>query len=218
VAITGRNPQRTRQTAEALGAVHYGLGDISDPAYCGEFLHQVADVAGGIDVLVNNAGMILRQDTVATTDRQWLEIMSVNVNAVFFMCREAIKRMRSKGSGAIVNVSSTCGLVGAKGLVAYCTTKGALIQMTQAMALDCAAQGIRVNAVCPGATDTPMLFSKHEKTPTREEMEQVQVETVPMGRMAEPAEVVSAIMYLASAEAGYITGTHLSVDGGYTAQ
>jgi len=115
-------------------------------------------------------------------------------------------------------VSSTCGLVGCQGLTAYCTTKGALIQMTQAMALDVAADGIRVNAVCPGATDTPMLFSAHRRVPSRDDMDRVQTETVPMQRMARPEEVVSAILYLASGAASYITGAHLAVDGGYTAR
>jgi NAD(P)-dependent dehydrogenase (short-subunit alcohol dehydrogenase family) len=218
VVITGRNEQRTRTAVERHALAHCGLGDITDPLYCNRFLEEVFERFGRIDVLVNNAGMIVREDTVDTTDEQWFEIVAININAVFFMSREALRHMRHRQSGSIVNLSSTCGLVGCKGLTAYCTTKGALIQMTQAMALDCAQDGIRVNAVCPGATDTPMLFSAHRRRPTRNEMQRVQEATVPMQRMAEPGEVVSAILYLASAEAGYITGTHLSVDGGYTAQ
>jgi len=218
VVITGRDAQRTRSMVEQHALAHCGLGDITDPLYCSHFVGEVLDRFGRIDVLVNNAGMIVRADTIDTTDQQWFDIVALNLNAVFFMSREALRHMRRQQSGAIVNLSSTCGLVGCKGLIAYCTTKGALIQMTQSMALDCATDGIRVNAVCPGATDTPMLFSAHRSRPTRSEMERVQAETVPMQRMAEPGEVVSAILYLASAEAGYITGTHLSVDGGYTAQ
>jgi NAD(P)-dependent dehydrogenase (short-subunit alcohol dehydrogenase family) len=218
VVITGRDADRARAVVEKGRLAHYGLGDITDPVYCARFVGEVVDRFGRIDVLVNNAGMIVREDTADTTDEQWFAIVAVNINAVFFMSREALRHMRRGRSGAIVNVSSTCGLVGCKGLAAYCTTKGALIQMTQSMALDCAADGVRVNAVCPGATDTPMLFSAHRQRPSREEMDRAQVETVPMQRMATPAEVTSAILYLASAEAGYITGAHLSVDGGYTAQ
>jgi NAD(P)-dependent dehydrogenase (short-subunit alcohol dehydrogenase family) len=218
VVISGRNAGRTRSLVETYRLAHYGLGDITDPRYCSQFMAEVAEHFGRIDVLVNNAGTIIREDTVDTTDTQWFDIVAININAVFFMCREALRYMRRQQAGAIVNLSSTCGLVGCKGLTAYCTTKGALIQMTQAMALDCATDGIRINAVCPGATDTPMLFSAHRKRPSRQEMERVQTETVPMQRMAAPAEVVSAILYLASAEAGYITGSHLAVDGGYTAQ
>jgi len=218
VVITGRNPERTQRVVEKLGLSEFGLGDICDPAYCADFIGGVVERSGKLDVLVNNAGMILREDTVETTDDQWRQIMAVNVDAVFFMSREALRHMRPRRSGAIVNLSSTCGLVGCKGLTAYCTTKGALIQMTQSMALDCAADGVRVNAVCPGAVDTPMLFSAHKQAPSREEMEAVQTQTVPLGRMATPQEVVSAVLFLASTDAGYITGTHLSVDGGYTAQ
>jgi NAD(P)-dependent dehydrogenase (short-subunit alcohol dehydrogenase family) len=218
VVITGRNARRTRSVVENHNLAHFGLGDITDPRYCSQFIDEVVDRLGRIDVLVNNAGMIIRADTVETADEQWFDIVAININAVFFMSREALCHMRRQQSGAIVNISSTCGLVGCKGLTAYCTTKGAVIQMTQAMALDCAADGIRVNAVCPGATDTPMLFSAHRKRPSRDEMDQVQAQTVPMQRMAAPDEVVSAILFLASAEASYITGSHLCVDGGYTAQ
>jgi len=218
VVITGRNPERTQRVAGKLGLTEFGLGDICDPAYCADFIAGVVERFGKLDVLVNNAGMILREDTVETTDDQWRQIMAINVDAVFFMSREALRHMRPRRSGAIVNLSSTCGLVGCKGLTAYCTSKGALIQMTQSMALDAAADGVRVNAVCPGSVDTPMLFSAHKKAPSRDEMEAIQAQTVPMGRMAIPQEVVSAVLFLASADAGYITGTHLSVDGGYTAQ
>lgn len=218
VVITGRNPERTQRVAGELGLSEFGLGDICDPTYCADFVGGVVERFGKLDVLVNNAGMILREDTVETTDDQWRQIMAVNVDAVFYMSREALRHMRCRRSGAIVNLSSTCGLVGCKGLTAYCTTKGALIQMTQSMALDCAADGIRVNAVCPGAVDTPMLFSAHKQTPSRDEMEAIQTQTVPMGRMARPQEVVNAVLFLASGDADYITGTHLSVDGGYTAQ
>jgi NAD(P)-dependent dehydrogenase (short-subunit alcohol dehydrogenase family) len=218
VVITGRNPERTQRVAGELGLSEFGLGDICDPTYCATFVDGVVERYGKLDVLVNNAGMILREDTVETTDDQWRRIMAVNVDAVFFMSRESLRHMRRRRSGSIVNLSSTCGLVGCKGLTAYCTTKGALIQMTQSMALDCAADGVRVNAVCPGAVDTPMLFSAHKQTPSRGEMEAIQAQTVPMGRMATPREVVNAVLFLACADAGYITGTHLSVDGGYTAQ
>lgn len=216
VALTGRDQDRTRLIAEETGAFYYETGDISDPQYCTGVVNQVVASAGRIDVLVNNAGTIVREDAVSTTDEQWLQTMNINVNGVFFMSREALRKMRVNGRGAIVNVSSTCGLVGSKGLVAYCASKGAVSLMTQAMALDVACDQIRVNAVCPGATDTPMLFSAHKVQPSREDMEGVQAENVPMGRMARPEEVVKAILFLASDEASYISGALLPVDGGYT--
>jgi NAD(P)-dependent dehydrogenase (short-subunit alcohol dehydrogenase family) len=218
VVVTGRDAERTEAVARELGAVEFGLGNICDPGYCREFVGRVVQQEGRLDVLVNNAGTIVREDAADTTDEQWRATMAVNVDAVFFMSREALKVMREQGTGAVVNLSSTCGLVGSRGLTAYCASKGAVSLMTQAMALDCAADGVRVNAVCPGATDTPMLFSAHKVRPSRVEMDQVQCRTVPMQRMARPEEVVAAILFLASDDSSYITGTLLPVDGGFACQ
>lgn len=218
VVVVGRDRQRTASVAKEVNALIGSTADITDPDACRELVRSILDAGGRLDVLINNAGTIIRRDTVDTTDEQWRHLMAINLDAPFFMAREAIKAMRKSGGGAIVNLSSTCGLVGCKGLMAYSASKGAIIQMTQSMALDCATDGIRVNAVCPGAVDTPMLFSKHGMTPTREQMQKKQVETVPMQRWASTQEVVLAIAFLASDEAGYITGSHLSVDGGYTCQ
>jgi len=218
VVVVGRDPGRTAAVAKEVNALTWSTANITDPDACRELVRGVIDAGGRLDVLVNNAGTIVRKDTVDTTDEEWRHLMAINLDAPFFMAREAIKVMRKNGSGAIVNLSSTCGLVGCKGLMAYGTSKGGIIQMTQSMALDCATDGIRVNAVCPGAVDTSMLFSKHEVPPTREQMQKVQVETVPMQRWASTEEVVHAIMFLASDEASYTTGTFLTVDGGYTCQ
>lgn len=218
VVVVGRDPERTAAVAEEVNALTGSTANITDSAACRELVNSIIDAGGRLDVLVNNAGAIVRKDTADTTDEEWRNLMAINLDAPFFMAREAIKTMRNTGGGAIVNLSSTCGLVGCKDLMAYCTSKGGIIQMTQSMALDCATDGIRVNAVCPGAVDTPMLFSKHEVKPTKAQMQEVQVETVPMQRWAQTREVVDAIMFLASEQASYITGTHLSVDGGYTSQ
>ena len=218
VVVVGRDHQRTEAVATEVGALTWSTADITDPDACRELVRSVVDAGGRLDVLINNAGTIVRKDTADTTDEEWRSLMAINLDAPFFMAREAIKAMRKSGSGAIVNLSSTCGLVGSKGLMAYCTSKGGIIQMTQSMALDCATDGIRVNAVCPGSVDTPMLFSKHETTPTRDQMMKRLVDAVPMQRWATTDEVVSAILFFASDEAGFITGTHLSVDGGYTAR
>lgn len=218
LAITGRDATRTREIGDQTKAAYVETGDISESSFCCDFIKKVVEVCSKIDVLVNCAGKIVRQDTTATTDEQWLDIMAVNVNAVFFLSREALKVMRECRQGAIVNVSSIAGLVGGQGLTAYCTSKGALIQMTQAMALDCATDGIRVNAICPGETDTPMLFSGHAQTPTRQELEAMKIPSIPMKRIARPEEMAKAILFLASDDASYITGACLTVDGGYTAQ
>jgi NAD(P)-dependent dehydrogenase (short-subunit alcohol dehydrogenase family) len=218
VAITGRDPERTERVARGAGCSSHWLGDISDPEYCRQVVAGVLEREGRLDVLVNNAGTIVREEAVSTTDEQWFSTMAINVNAVFFMSREVLRSMQGSGGGAVVNVSSTCGLVGTRGLTAYCASKGAVSLMTQSMALEGACDAIRVNAVCPGATDTPMLFSAHRVQPSRQEMECAQTDTVPLGRMARPEEVVEAILFLASDAASYITGALLPVDGGYCCQ
>ncbi|MBF0528929.1 MAG: SDR family oxidoreductase [Deltaproteobacteria bacterium] len=218
LAITGRDRIRTQEIGDKLKAAYVGVGDISISEYCTDFIKKAVEVCGKIDVLVNCAGKIIRQDTISTTDEQWLDIMAININAVFFMSREALKVMKEHRQGAIVNVSSIAGLVGGKGLTAYCTSKGAIIQMTQSMALDYATDGIRINAICPGETDTPMLFSGHAKRPTRQELEEMKIPSIPMKRLARPEEIARAVLFLASDDASYITGTFLTVDGGSTAQ
>ena len=218
LVVVGRDPQRTATVGEQAGAFLTSTADITDPVVCAQLIQDVCEKGGGLDVLVNNAGMIVRADTAETTDEQWRQVMAVNVDAPFFLSREAIRKMRQQGrGGAIVHVSSINGVVGRKTLMAYSTSKGALIQMTQSMALDCAGDNIRVNAVCPGATDTPMPFSKHAVPVTREEMAERWKELVPLQRMADPKEIAQAILFLASSDASYITGTNLMVDGGVTA-
>ena len=115
------------------------------------------NVSSGLDILINCAGVIIEGDAVKTSPKAWLDLMEVNVNGVFWMCRAAIPAMRRVGGGAIVNVASDWGVVGGKNHLAYCTSKGALVNMTRAMALDHAADNIRVNAICPGEVNTPML-------------------------------------------------------------
>ena len=217
VAVVGRDPGRTGETARKAGAFLASTADITDPEACARLVAEVAQKGGGLDVLVNNAGAILRADTADTGNEEWRNLMAINVDAPFFLAREAIKVMRRQGrGGAIVHVSSINGVVGRKTLMAYSTSKGALIQMTQSMALDCAADNIRVNAVCPGATDTPMPFSKHAVPVSREDMDKRWKEMIPLGRMAQPLEIAKAIVFLASPDASYITGTSLMVDGGFT--
>ncbi len=219
LALLGRDPDRTHAVAERTGAFYVSTADITLPSACKTVIREIHRMGEGLDVLINNAGAIVRADTCDTTSEQWRSIMSVNLDAAFFLSREAVDVMREKGvAGAVVNVASINSFVGRKGLVAYSSSKGALIQMTQSMALDCAGDNIRVNAVCPGATDTPMPFSGHANTPKREEVERLLNRDIPMGRMADPAEVAAAVAFLASSDASYITGTSLMVDGGFTSR
>ena len=138
---------------------------------------------------------------------------------MFYVSRAAVPELRASGGGSIVNVSSTCGLVGSTALAGYCATKGAVISLTQAMALDHAAENIRVNAVCPGAVDTPMLRSGREKAPMTDfTIIAMNEQGIPQGRVPGPDEVAGVVAFLASDAARHITGTALPIDGGYTAQ
>ena len=194
------------------------MGDVSDPVFCTETIDGVVATHGQVDVLVNAAGMVLRADAVSTDDAGWRRIMAVNVDGVFFMSRAAVRHMVGRRSGSIVNFGSIWGDVGAVGVAAYCASKGAVHQITRAMALDSAADGIRINAVAPGEVNTPMLSAGRPAPPTAEDLQRLADETIPMGRLAEPDEVARVVVFLASDDASYMTGSIVTVDAGYTAR
>ncbi|MEE2768916.1 MAG: SDR family oxidoreductase [Actinomycetota bacterium] len=194
------------------------VGDVSDSVFCNQAIARVIDARGQIDVLVNAAGIILRADSASTDDEAWRRMMAVNVDGVFFMSRAALPHMVGRQSGAIVNFGSIWGDVGATGVVAYCAGKGAVHQITRAMALDHATDGVRINAVAPGEVNTPMLTAGRSAPPTPEDLQHLAETTIPMMRLAEPEEVARVVTFLASDEASYITGTVVPVDAGYTAR
>ena len=223
VVIVDRNGELAQQTAAeiGMGAPNMGpiVGDVSDAAFCDRAVAEAVSRYGRLDVLVNAAGIIVRADAPNTSDADWARIMGVNVNGVFFMSRAAVRQMKAQGSGAIINFGSIWGHVGGAGHVAYCAAKGAVHQITRAMALDHARDGIRVNAVLPGEVDTPMLRRGGRATPaTDEELAKMADADIPMGRLAQPAEIGRVVRFLASDAASYITGAMIPVDAGYTAR
>lgn len=216
VVIVDRNEALAQQVAAEIGAEALS-GDVSDSAFCDQAVATTVERHGRLEVLVNAAGIIVRAKAEQTTDEQWLRLMGVNVNGLFFMSRAAIGPMKRQGRGAIVNFGSIWGDVGAAGVVAYCASKGAVHQITRAMALDHVKDGIRINAVCPGEVNTPMLRSARATPPTAADM-QALAETVPLGRLAEPVEIAKVVLFLASEDASYMTGALVPVDAGYTAR
>ncbi len=208
VVIVDRNPE---SGGDAV------IGDIADSAFCDAAVAEVVRRHGRLDVLVNAAGVIVRAGGIETTDEQWARIMGVNVSGTFFMCRAALRVMKPQGRGAIVNFGSIWGDLGSAGVAAYCASKGAVHNLTRALAMDHAADGIRVNAVCPGEVNTPMLQSERAEAVTDELLAKIAA-TVPMGRLADPDEIAKVVCFLASDDASYMTGAMVSVDAGYGAR
>jgi NAD(P)-dependent dehydrogenase (short-subunit alcohol dehydrogenase family) len=194
------------------------IGDVSDPGFCDAAVAKAVGLHGRIDILVNAAGVIVRADAPATDDDAWYRQMRVNVDGTFFMCRAAIRRMRPQGAGTIVNFGSIWGSAGGKGHVAYATAKGAVHNLTRSLALDHAREGIRVNAVCPGEVDTPMLRGAGRAVPlTDAQLAEMADRVVPNGRLAQPEEIGRVVVFLCSDAASYMTGALVPVDGGWSA-
>ena len=216
VVIVDRDGDGARRVAASIGAPEPAVGDVSDAEWCRSVIEAVVDTHASVDVLVNAAGTIHRADSQGTDDADWRRVMGVNVDGTYFMCRAAIAAMRTAGGGAIVNFGSIWGDVGAAGVTAYCVSKGAVHQLTRALALDHVGDHIRVNAVAPGEVNTPMLASHRETPPTTADLQALADATIPMKRLAEPEEIAAVVVFLASPDASYMTGAIVPVDGGYT--
>ena len=172
---------------------------------------------GGIDVLYNNAGVMPEPDhSVIDTDvAVWDRVMAVNVRGVFLGCKYAIPQMLEQGSGSVINISSFVALVGCSNPQdAYTASKGAVLAMSRELAVQFARQGIRVNALCPGTVDTPLLRGIWGDDPAAAQRRLVHI---PVGRLAQPREIVNAALFLASDESSYVNGAAFLVDGGVTA-
>lgn len=216
VVIVDRNGQLAHAVAEEVGGTAI-VGDVAESSFCDGAIDTAITMHGRLDVLVNAAGVIVRARGEDTTDDQWAKIMGVNVSGTFFMCRAALRAMKAAGRGAIVNFGSIWGDLGSAGVAAYCASKGAVHNLTRALAMDHAADGIRVNAVCPGEVNTPMLQSERAEPVTEQLLAQI-ASTVPMGRLADPDEIARVVCFLASDAASYMTGAMVSVDAGYGAR
>ena len=215
VLIVGRSAEKLETACHNIGGdITHLAGDVAQAETAERVMKKAISHFGAApSILINNAGIIIRKTAEDTTDADWAHIMGINVTGVFNLSRAFVKT--ATGHGAIVNVSSTCGQVGAAGLAAYCTSKGAVNQLTRTMALELAPRGITVNAVAPGAINSPMLFSEHADPKLAETVVQRNLDSIPIGTIAEPKEVARSILFLARET--HITGTILNVDGGYTA-
>lgn len=218
VIIVDQNGPLAKTVAAEIGAREPLVGDVSDSDFCNYAVKTALSRHDRLDILVNCAGIIYRADAQGTSDENWRRVMAVNVDGVFYMSRAAVVPMKKQGSGVIVNFGSIWGGVGAAGVVAYCTSKGAIHNLTRAMALDHVKDGIRINAVCPGEVNTPMLASGRATPPTPEDLKKLGETVVPMGRLADPVEIARVVVFLASDGASYMTGSMVTVDAGFTAR
>jgi NAD(P)-dependent dehydrogenase (short-subunit alcohol dehydrogenase family) len=188
--------------------------DVTRAEDCQRAVQKTIDQLGGLDILFNNAGMIRRADVVETSEADWDKVMAVNVKSVFLMSKFAVPAMVAAGGGAIINSGSGWGLKGGGKAVSYCASKAAVVNMTRAMAIDHGPENIRVNCVCPGDTDTPLLREEARQLSQNEADFMIEASSRPLGRYAEPVEVAQVVLFLASEAASYVTGTALVVDGG----
>jgi len=171
-----------------------------------------------IDILVNNAGIYYQGDVIETPEEEWDKVIAVNLKGMYLCSHYVIPVMLARNGGVVINVASEAGLVGIAGQVAYNVSKAGAISLTKSMAVDFARKGVRVNAVCPGTTETPLVKNALKKSKDPEKARRKLEECRPLNRLGRPEEIAAAILAMASDDLGYATGSIFSIDGGYTAK
>jgi 3(or 17)beta-hydroxysteroid dehydrogenase len=220
VVLTDLDKLRTSAAMTALGhRARFHELDVTREADWIAVTDAVALEFGRLDILVNCAGVSLLKDIEATTLDEWRSVMTVNLDGTFLGCKHAIRVMKERGGGSIVNMSSVAGLIGAANLAAYSASKGGVRLLTKSVALHCARKGynIRCNSVHPSFVETPMLQSMLAAARDPRKLEANYAKAAPLGRLAKPIEVARTILFLASDESAFTTGAEMVVDGGLTA-
>ena len=215
VVIAGRDGKKLERAAAEIGGERLAVS--ADVSKAGD-VQKLVDAALGkfqrINVLVNNAAVLLPGTAESLSEEDFDQTFSINVRGLWLLSRAVLPQMRASGGGSIVNIASVLSMVGAHNRVAYAASKGAVMAMTKAMALDHAAENIRVNCICPGIVATEMVARFNLDENARKQREAMH----PMGRFGQPEDVANTAVFLASDEAGWTTGSVVTVDGGYSAQ
>ena len=222
VLITGRTESTLRLAAEEAREkgheLQYMVSDVTDEDDCRAAVDSVIKRYGRLDILFNNARLLYRAVTHETTTEQWLKTFDVNVKGTYLMSKYAIPHMLERNYGIIVNNSSILGLKASPGFAAYNSSKGAVTQLTRSMALEYADRGIRVNAICPGTVYTPLVDDMFRQWGDVKAAEERYISVHPIGRLAEPEELATAVLFLCDDNVSFMTGAMLSVDGGLNAK
>ena len=218
VAVVDLNAEAAEAVAEEIrsagGTAVAIAADVSSEDDIVRVVETANETLGGIDVVFNNAGIIRRTTAVETTVEEWDRVFGVNVRAIFLMCKHVVPIMKANGGGSIVNTGSGWGLKGGGQAISYCASKGAVVNMTRALAIDHGPDGIRVNSVNPGDVDTGMLRDEARQLGQDQTGFLAEAAERPLNRMGQPSEIAAAVVWLASDEASYVTGSALVVDGG----
>ncbi len=217
VMASGRDEDRLEEVADVAENISTWAGELEESEDCDELVADTVDEFGGIDCLVNSAGVLIRGNSEETSDDDWRDTLTINLDIPFYMSRAALPHLL-KSTGSIVNIASVWGLEAGDRAVAYCASKGGLILLTRAMALDHAADGLRINAICPGSVDTPMLANEAEGQDKEvDEFLAAVAERSPNRRIATPEDVAGLALFLAGDSASHMTGTVIPIDGGLMA-
>ena len=211
------NLEAAQETAARAGDAFAQQVDVTDETSVAAMMAATAERYGGIDVLYNNAGISPNDDAsvLDTTVEAWDRVQAVNTKGVFLCCKHGIPHLLKRGGGSVINVASFVAIVGAAtSQISYTASKGAVLAMSRELAVQFAREGVRVNALCPGPVETPLLLSIYGDDPAALERRR---RHWPTGRLAKPREIVNAALFLASDESSYVTGTTFLVDGGLTA-
>lgn len=222
VVVADCDPEKGAKSVRLIkengGVAIFVQVDVSKAANVKNMVKTTVETYGKLDILINNAGIYAQANVVEVAEEEWDWILDVNLKGVFLCSKYSIPEMIKGGGGSIVNIGSEAGIVGIKNQVAYNVSKSGVIALTKSMAIDFAAHNIRVNCVCPGTTETPLVEAALERAPDPAAARRAVEEVRPANRLGRPEEIAAGILYLASDESPYATGSILSIDGGYTAQ